>query len=60
MTFPVAANDWRVADFVRGMGAKLEATLKRGSTPYDLILFVLWEDDLFPQRLLNRGVAHGQ
>lgn len=60
MSFPVSSGDLGVLDFVLGMGARQEAVLRRGCDPHDLILFVLWEKDYFPQRLLNRGVAHGQ
>lgn len=60
MTFQVSSGDAKTVEFVRGMGALHEATLRQGCAPHDLILFVLWAKDSFPQRLLTRGVAHGQ
>lgn len=60
MTFAVAADNTRTIDFVRGMGAPMEALLRHAAGQSDLLLFVLWADSPFPQRLLTRGTRHGK
>jgi len=58
MTFPVSSANFRTRDFVSGMGAVVEGVLKEGADHgTDLVLFVLWKHDSFPQRLLTRGGA---
>lgn len=46
------------------IGASLEAVLKQGHAKGDTLLFVLWRDNLFARKLLQRkrrfqGVEHG-
>ena len=56
MTFQVPANNARACAFVAGMGASMEAVLLDGhARGTSLLLFSLWKDSPFSQRMLSRA-----
>lgn len=59
MTLPADCGDARLLQFIHGLGAQHEATLKQASDGRDMYLFVLWDSSDFPRRLLTRGAHDG-
>lgn len=56
VTFAVSDANTQAKTLVEAMGAKQEARLSRACGNHDLLLYVLWANDPFPQRLLKRKV----
>lgn len=61
MTFAVTEGNKKTIKLVEGMGAKLEASLEQaGDEKRDLLLYVLWRDAPFVQRMLARETSNGK
>lgn len=59
MTFMVADNNFKCLALVQSLGAVLEGRIHGGHRTGDVLLFALWSDCSFHQKLLARGKVHG-
>lgn len=57
MTFMVPDSNSRCVNFVRGLGARSEGRLKQGHGDGDTLIFALWQDGRFVQKLLDRELV---
>lgn len=55
LSFAIPANNLKARQFVVDMGAYMETRLRQAAGAHDLLIYVMWARDPFPQRMLKRG-----
>lgn len=55
MSFGIPADNLRARAFVEAMGCAVETRLRKAAGAHDILIYVMWAHDEFPQRFLKRG-----